>query len=463
LYKLLLILKYLRRKLVPMFAALAVTLCTAMVIIVISVMGGFLSLMEEATQALGGDVTISADVGGFEHYEALASALERHETIEAVTPVIRALGLVRLYEQSEPVEVQGIEPRSFDRVTGFRSTLYWDAEATGGEAPGADPIAWGMAMQGPDHWPALPGAVPGIEVNPYAWRDPEGAYRLERSALGATLTLSLLPLTRRGGVLEPVVRDLAVVNEFKSGLYEIDNRRIYVPFAFAQRLLKMDAAIQADPETGEPTGETVPARTHELIVRGVPGLALERVMDAVTGEVERFTTARPEVPPLRVRSWRQRHAQLLGAVENEKSLLTILFGIISIVAVAMIAVIFYMIVLEKTRDIGILRAIGASRSGILLIFLGYGLAIGVVGALLGLAAAAGVVWNINAIQDFLSATIGFEVWNPQIYYFDRVPAELDPVEVPVILAAAVASSLAGSLVPAILAARLDPVQSLRYE
>jgi lipoprotein-releasing system permease protein len=86
-----------------------------------------------------------------------------------------------------------------------------------------------------------------------------------------------------------------------------------------------------------------------------------------------------------------------------------------------------------------------------------------VGAALGLALAAVVVWNLNEIQELLAQWIGFRMWDPTIYYFDRIPGRLDPKEVTIIMVSAVVASVLGALVPAWLAARTDPVASLRYE
>ncbi|MDX1681502.1 MAG: FtsX-like permease family protein [Phycisphaeraceae bacterium] len=468
-FKLLLILRYLRRKLAPLFAALAVTLCTAMVIIVISVMGGFLQMMENAARTLSGDVTIHADLGGIPHFDELIEELDAQSEIKASTPLLQSLGLLKQYGRVSSTEVIGIRPQSFHTVTGFRDTLHWSqddlAQLLSGGPPGPDmdPIHWAMQMRPPT---GTEGAamVAGIEVSPGSYRDPEGQYQVGYSSLLDRTTLTLLPVTRGGTVLEPAVRELTVVNEFKSGLYDIDANRIYVPFRLMQVMLKMDPAMEADPETGELTGKMTPGRASFIMVRGADGTPLADTLHAVREVTDRFQRRHPQtMAPLVVRSWRQQHATLLGAVEKEKFLLTILFAIISLVAVTEIATIFYMIVLEKTRDIGTLRALGASRGGIASIFLGYGLAIGILGASLGLGLAAAVVLNINEIQAWLNDAFGLQVWNPQIYYFDRIPTRLDPTEVTVIMLAAIASSVLGSVVPALLAARLDPVESLRYE
>ena len=102
--------------------------------------------------------------------------------------------------------------------------------------------------------------------------------------------------------------------------------------------------------------------------------------------------------------------------------------IISVVAVVMVATTFYTTVLEKTQDIGILRALGASRAGIAGTFVGYGLAIGVLGGLLGFVAAWLIVTYLNEIQEFLAATVGWRMWDPRVYAFDRIPARIDASE-----------------------------------
>jgi len=542
-YKLLLTFRYLRRKMIPWFALLAVTLCTAMLIIVLSVMGGFHDLLLNAGTKLMGDVKMFTGVEGIPHYEELLAEIRRMERVEAAVPSIETWGLLKTPDDSiKVVEVIGVNPRELDRVTRFRESLVWDLEKARAE-PGLtayrerSPIEAAMAMDPPWVDVEASAMVSGIELNPYNSRTDEGEYRFLFPWLGHRLELTLVPISAAGAVVEerPESRPFVVVNEFHSGLYEVDSKRVYIPFAEAQRMLLMDPApVYADPldPTSAVVGRT-PGRCTAISIRAKAGVSPDELRAALSAMYERFHReyeALPAEPVMAIRTWRQLLANLLNTVENEKNLMTFLFGIISFVAVIMVLVIFYMIVLEKTRDIGILRAVGASRPGVASIFLLYAAAIGVVGAVLGTIVAWLIVTYINEIHAWLgkgfgvSMTIfgcavagallmtpilmgigtartmvrrtalgsaagfvgfglvaaaiilsnaewtrrlnrqfGFQIWDRTVYFFERIPNEVAWTEVGVIVVAAVAASVLGAVIPAILAARVDPVESLRYE
>jgi len=496
-YKLLLILKYLRRKLAPLFAVLAVALCTAMVIIVSSVMGGFLQQFRDAAHRVTGDVVIEQPVTGLPYYQEIIDRVLELPEAAAATAVIESYGLAAVPSgRTMPVQIMGIDPAGFNAVTPYYDTLHWTSQdfldhidalirrdpplpaellsqvdaARDGYAS-HDIRQYAMTFELPPQWreahDALPVCVPGIAL--FNQRTQQGKYELLYSPIVGPrwreLTLSVLPISTQGtlGAYEPARAKFVIVNEFKSGLYDIDNHRVYVPFDVLQKMLKLDSYPRVDPRTGESTGEMAPARTHQIMVQAADGVDVAALKQKIYAVVDQVSAEHPDMPLLWVQTWIDRYAGMLGAVENEKVLVTFLFAVVSIVAFTMIAVIFYMIVLDKTHDIGVLRSLGASRAGIASIFLGYGLAIGIVGSLLGLLAASQIVWNINEIQDLLAQSIGFRMWDPQFYVFDKIPSDLDGLEVTWIVLVAIVSSVLGSLIPAFIAARLNPVEALRYE
>ena len=164
-----------------------------------------------------------------------------------------------------------------------------------------------------------------------------------------------------------------------------------------------------------------------------------------------------------VSTWRDKQGPLLAAVEMETAILNMLLFLIIAVAGFGILAIFFMIVVEKTKDIGILKSLGAHGSGIMGIFLSYGLSLGLVGAGAGMVLGLLFVRHINEIRIWLGKLTGQMVFDPSIYYFYEIPTSVNPWTVAWIVAGALAIAVAASVMPALRAARLHPVEALRYE
>ena len=132
-YQPLLTSRYLTTRMIPLLAVAAVALCVALVIVVISVMTGFLNMVRSSGQTLMGDVVITYPIRGIPQYDTLIAAIEEHPEIVAATPVVDTWGLLRMpypegdAKESEQVQIWGIEPESFSAVTGFSDTLQWDS------------------------------------------------------------------------------------------------------------------------------------------------------------------------------------------------------------------------------------------------------------------------------------------------------------------------------------------------
>jgi lipoprotein-releasing system permease protein len=153
----------------------------------------------------------------------------------------------------------------------------------------------------------------------------------------------------------------------------------------------------------------------------------------------------------------------LAAVQMETTILNILLFMIIAVAGFGILATFFMIVVEKTRDIGVLKSLGASSGGIATIFLGYGVLLGSVGSGVGLICGLVFVWKINDIAKIIEWITGREVFDPTVYYFDSIPTMIQPFMLVWVTLGSIAIAILASVLPSIRAARMHPVEALRYE
>ena len=176
---------------------------------------------------------------------------------------------------------------------------------------------------------------------------------------------------------------------------------------------------------------------------------------------------RDEFPPsesyVQVNSWRDTQGPLLAAVQMETTILNILLFMIIAVAGFGILATFFMIVVEKTRDIGVLKSLGAPGTGIASIFLGYGVLLGSVGSGAGVICGLLFVWKINEIARLLEWFTGREVFDPTVYYFDSIPTIIHPFTIVWVSIGAVLIAILASVLPSLRAARMHPVEALRYE
>jgi lipoprotein-releasing system permease protein len=224
---------------------------------------------------------------------------------------------------------------------------------------------------------------------------------------------------------------------------EYDSSFVFVPIRKLQEIRGM-----VDPTTGI-------ANFNAIQIRLKPGADLNTVRDLLR---DRFPAQ-----IFRISTWRDKEGALLAAVQMETAVLNVLLFLIIAVAGFGILAIFFMIVVEKTRDIGILKSLGATGRGIMGIFLGYGLSLGVVGASVGMGLGLVFVRYINEIADVLGQITGQPVFDPSIYYFQKIPTIVEWPTVAWIVTGAMAIAILASILPARRAARLHPVEALRYE
>ena len=550
-YKLFLTLRYLRKRRIAYFAIAAVMLCSAMVLVVMSVMGGWLDLVRQHARGLLGDIVIdNRTYQGFPLYDVFLDEIRDWPEIAAATPVLYTAGLMRFPETSQlnKVNIVGIRLHEVYQVNAFREGLFYERwfpgtttlaeqrqprlgrDYTATPRPTADGAgrflpfvlpepyasAWAKARSAyekthgkpptdfgtvptvlheflvsngeppiPGVWEfdpdnplpgylgdPLPGIIIGRDI--LAQRQSDGRYLYpEIYPKGCKVTLTVWATSTEGSVDPiPIKRAFRYADDSRTGIYEIDSQSVYVDFDLLQKLLSMDAAERVDPQTGEVVGR-IPARCHQIQIKLRPGYdvlavcrKLEDAFHRLADDPKYALDARERelVLATEALTWEQSQAHIIVPIEKEKVLVTILFGIISLVAVALVLCILYMIVLGKTRDIGIVKAIGGSSGGLALVFIYYGAAVGIVGSLLGTSLGALFVHYINEIQDLLiRINPAWRVWDMKVYSFDRIPNQVDPADALTVIVVGILAATFGSLAAAWRAGRMQPVEAIRYE
>ncbi|QDS89390.1 Lipoprotein-releasing system transmembrane protein LolE [Rosistilla ulvae] len=236
-----------------------------------------------------------------------------------------------------------------------------------------------------------------------------------------------------------------VVDLYESGMSEYDSTFAFVPLNRLQEFRGM-----VDPTTGVRSITTIQLKLAE-------GTNLAEVRDALRAEFP------PDIYAYNIQTWQDMQGPLLAAVRLETTILNVLLFLIIAVAGFGILATFFMIVVEKTRDIGILKALGASNTGVMSIFLSYGLLLGIAGSGVGLLGGLTFVHYINDIAGLIEKITGQEVFDPTVYYFNSIPTIIHPVTVVWVMIGAVAIAVMASVLPALRAARMHPVMALRYE
>ena len=610
-YQSLLTNRYLASRVIPLLAVAAVALCVALVIVVVSVMSGFLEQFRAAGRTLIGDVIVHASLHGVPYYDDLIERIERNPLADSATPVVETWGVLRMpYDETAAVQIWGIEPASFDRVTDFADTLYWDelpkgvdrylrAEAIERIGPAlvetltleqqvdilvdrspadSERSREELALQVPtipekdwitllqllgrydheqlqeilderqltmileaDDWLidganvkrdglamtrlGRPAIIAGMHLSKGNVRTTGGTYEVQGNGRWWLPrfdgTLTTIRIDREGGVSDPENIILPFANEFLSNVRLVDKQRVFIPLDTAQEQTGLFEAPTID-------GGIDPARSTQVLVRAAEGFTADELLEEIVPIYEAFYEARrndipdPETfpPPafVTIQTWEEMQADFIGPVEKERMLMWILFSIVYIVCAALVLAIMWSIVQEKTRDIGILRSIGATRRGIIGIYLLYGLIIGIIGGVLGfflgwlityyiddihdmlgappmwlgivlLACAVAVIgWAIHRIRSgdllptvlgtFISIPLmllgvvtiwaaatgqGFVMWDANTYYFPDVPNSVDLVVAFITLVGGIIFSVLGAFIPAAKAADMDPIKALRYE
>jgi len=477
-YKYLLCGRYLKSRYIALASIISVMLGVATMVVVNAVMAGFSATMRERLHGTLSDIVVeSFSVNGFSNADEVMAAIDEAagSDVEAMAPALQIFGLAMIpigggEHHTREVQIIGIRPEDRARVGDFADYLVHQPRS--GSSTIDDP------QQLPQAEPTfeLPeGLVTSPLEEVHAEMDSDDPFRgvfedelarrpeeygiilgyaigsIHRPDAGDDLFIApegskvILQFASADSTPRAITADFRVVSYFKSGMSEYDSMQVYVPLERLQYL-----RMQGD---GQGNGDV-----NQIQIKAAPGVDLDRLAHTIALKLESKWPQR-----YLVRTWEQQQGPLLAAVQIEQNILNLLLFFIIAVAGFGILGIFSMIVVEKTRDIGILKALGASDRGVRGIFLGYGLSLGLVGSLVGLAGGLLFVAYINPIEDALSVLTGRQVFDDAIYYFPEIPTLVEPFTLVWIVGGAILISVSASIWPASRAARMHPVEALRYE
>jgi lipoprotein-releasing system permease protein len=441
-YKLKLIVRYLLKRRITHFAVLAVALCVFIVVVVMTVMSGLVGGFKQKNHDFVGDCVVGTkSLVGFVYYEEFMDILEQTDFVQAVSPVVKNYALLRpeAIDMTKGVEIMGIDPVRHSRATNFAQTLYYRADAP---AEAFRPI----------YDPNALGCVFGIDLA--LWRDAQGRYTHAAEPARRAYALTCFPLNARGAPARSA--SMVATQRFfysdcsQTGIARVDDTLVYIPLEQAQKLC-MDGELK---------------RVTALHLKFRSGAGLRRQCARVRDLWERFRESKQEaqdaylLDTVTVESWKEYRRASIAPMEKEEAILSIMFGFVGVTTVFIVFVVFYMIVSHKTRDIGILKSVGASNTSVMTLFSGFALAVGLLGSCGGTLAGLWFLANINHIEGWLYERFGWQLWNRTVYVIGEIPNRIQPGLLAVIGGCAIAACLVGALVPGYLAARLRPVETL---
>ena len=386
------------------FSLIGIALGVATLIIVMSVMNGFRAELLGRILGLNGHMIVQSASGSIPNYDAMVARMRQVPGVTNATPFIEGQVLVNAQGESFGALVRGLEPNDLKRLTTVSSSMTPQALADFGKD---DSVVLGSRLA------ERLGLAPGMTVTLIA---PNG----DITPFGST----------------PRIKTYRIAGTFMIGMSEYDQTYIFMPLNEAQLFFGLGDAVQGI--------EVMVSKPDEVAAWRLP-------------------IARAAGMPVRLVDWQQMNSSLFGALTVERNVMFLILTLIILVAALNIISGLIMLVKDKGGDIAILRTMGASKGAVMRVFFIAGAFIGTTGTILGVLIGIVFCANIENIRQFLSRITGTTLFDPTIYFLSQMPAKIDPYDVISVIVMALSLSFLATLYPSWRAARLDPVEALRYE
>lgn len=410
-----------------------VAIGVATLIVVMSVMNGFRAELLDKILGLNGHFTAYPIESQFTDYKDAVSTLEEVQGVKFAVYYVEGQVLASGRGGSTGVSVRGMDAENIEKL----------------------PLLFNSAEQGGfDSWDENDGVAIG--------------YRLAQT-LGVGLGDQVQIINPDSGAMTPFgstpqIKSYPVRTIFNLGMVEFDSLYMYMPLETAQNYFKLyDDVLKPGQGPLDPmaSDEEIDA-AYQRIYRATAAEVFIDDPDNVA--VERQLISEKEgLRPMLLTDWQQRNETFFSALQVERVVMFTILSMIILVAAFNIISSLVMLVKDKSKDIAVLRTMGATRGAIMRIFSITGTTIGVIGTLSGLALGLLIAANAETLRAGISNTLGVTLFPPEVFFLSALPSKTDPTEVTIVVLMSLGLSFLATLYPAWRAAQYDPVEALRYE
>lgn len=422
-YELFISLRYLRARRKQVFVSIitfisiaGIFLGVAALIIVLAVMNGFETDLRDKILGVNSHIVVTDYQGGMQNYREIMAEIAEVPGVEASTPFIYSQAMLKNRESTTGIILRGLSMK--DALKVIRIGKIKEGSLKGLET-GASSEKGGRSA------PSRPGIVIGREL----------AKNLGLFLHDRVFVISPSGVSTPMG-MTPRMKPFVVAGIFESGFYEYDSTLAYISLEECQNFLNM-----GDRVTG------LELRVDDIYQAGLIAKQIEKKLGF------RYWA----------RNWMEMNRNLFSALKLEKRVMFIILSLIVLVAAFNIISALIMIVMEKNKDIAILKAMGATRSGIMKIFIFQGIIVGAIGTFLGTLAGLLVALNLEKISQFVEGLFGFKILPGDVYYLSELPSQVNYGDVGIIILGTMLVSFLATIYPSWRASRLAPAEALRYE